>query len=398
MKFSTVRCRFVFLIFVFAPLLSFAANETNFFPIMPWNSIPNDPAVLRKIRECGFTIAGFVPPSALTNCEVAGLKTIVSDARVGGYDWRKVDESVARSNVTSLIREIGKHPSIYGYYLRDEPPAGFFPGLEKVASVVRELAPTKWAYVNLFPNYAENWQLETSGYADYIEKFISTCHPTQLSFDHYPLLEGGGMRGNYWENLEQISAAARKYKLPFWSIVLSVGGLNYREPSAIDLRWEVYSSLLYGARGLAYFTYFAPPVGNYHGAPIDQFGNATPTWNHIQNINLQVLKLAPTLLKLTSDDVYHFGTLPAGCHGPGEKSLVKSADAHFAIGDFTHEDGSRYVMVMNKSMAGSLPGWPQFRVAPKALKLISAFTGEATTFEGEQVWVGPGQGILLKVE
>jgi len=30
-----------------------------------------------------------------------------------------------------------------------------FAGLEAVASVVRELAPGKWPYINLFPNYAE---------------------------------------------------------------------------------------------------------------------------------------------------------------------------------------------------------------------------------------------------
>src|SRR6266550_39717 len=76
---------------------------TNVFPIMPWNSPPNDPAVLKKIRDCGFTLAGFVPPSALDACEAAGLKAIVSDRRVGGYEWAAVDESAARSNVLNLI-------------------------------------------------------------------------------------------------------------------------------------------------------------------------------------------------------------------------------------------------------------------------------------------------------
>src|SRR3954454_18612302 len=77
--------------------------ETNFFPIMPWNSPPNDPEVLKKIHDCGFTIAGFVPPSALDNCQKAGLKAIVSDPRVGGYEWSKVDETKARTNVASLL-------------------------------------------------------------------------------------------------------------------------------------------------------------------------------------------------------------------------------------------------------------------------------------------------------
>src|SRR5438552_14720144 len=89
-----------------------APSDTDFFPIMPWNSPPNDPEVLKKIHECGFTIAGFVPPAALDNCQKAGLKAIVSDARVSGYEWSKVDETKARTNVASLIAEVGQHPAV----------------------------------------------------------------------------------------------------------------------------------------------------------------------------------------------------------------------------------------------------------------------------------------------
>jgi hypothetical protein len=96
-------------------------SDTNFFPIMPWNSPPNDPAVLKKIRECGFTLAGFVAPSALDSCAAAGLKAIVSDVRVSQYDRAAVDEAKARSNVSNLVAQIGNHPAVLGYYLRDEP-------------------------------------------------------------------------------------------------------------------------------------------------------------------------------------------------------------------------------------------------------------------------------------
>src|SRR5258706_11666927 len=100
-----------------ALLLPFAlsAAETNLFPIMPWNSPPNDLAVLQKIKECGFTVAGFVPPGGLDNCEKAGLKAIVSDARTSGYDWAaSVDPEKAKSNVASLIGEVGKNPAVFG--------------------------------------------------------------------------------------------------------------------------------------------------------------------------------------------------------------------------------------------------------------------------------------------
>src|SRR3954465_3135681 len=104
--------------------LSPAAGEpAPFFPIMAWDGVPNDLAVLKKMRDCGLTVAGFVPPAALDNCQAAGLKAIVSDPGVSNYDWHKVDPAEARENVASLIKQVRNPPAIIGYYLRDEPPA-----------------------------------------------------------------------------------------------------------------------------------------------------------------------------------------------------------------------------------------------------------------------------------
>src|SRR2546426_4447336 len=174
------------------------AGDTDFFPIMAWNWAPNDPAVLDEMRQCGLTVAGFAAPSALDACQAAGLKAIVSDPRTADYDWAAVNEAKARTNVASLVAEVGRHPALFGYYLRDEPPANWFPGLEKVAAIVRELAPGKWPYINLFPDYAESWQLGTTNYAEYLERFIATCHPKIISYDNYSLMDNNTVRDNYW--------------------------------------------------------------------------------------------------------------------------------------------------------------------------------------------------------
>src|SRR5262245_57854916 len=83
-----------------------AVEPRQFFPIMAWDGPPNDPAVFKRMRECGLTVAGFVPPAALDACQAAGLKGIVSDPRVGGYDWTKVDPADARKKITELIGEV----------------------------------------------------------------------------------------------------------------------------------------------------------------------------------------------------------------------------------------------------------------------------------------------------
>jgi hypothetical protein len=372
-----------------------AAEE--FFPVMAWNTPPADAAVLKKMRECGLTVAGFAAPASLDLIQASGLKAIVSDPRVSSYDWTKTEEQELRQKIGSLVAEVGKHPAVYGYSLRDEPSANMFPGLAKAVTVLHELAPEKWAYVNLFPNYAEPSQLGTPSYDEYLNRFIAQCKPTTLSYDHYALMDDDSLRSGYWQNLEQIRGASIRNNLPFWNIVLTVAHFNYREATAADLRFQVYSTLAYGGRGISYFTYFAPQVGNYRMAPVDQFGNPTETWNNLRNVNLQIEKLAPTLLRLKSDLVYHFGKVPPGCSGASEISLATSVSGEFAAGDFTHEDGSRYLMLVNKDLKRSRPCAIQFRAPPKKVELVSPYTGKLTAFAGEQIWAAPGQGVLLKL-
>ena len=186
---------------------------------------------------------------------------------------------------------------------------------------------------------------------------------------------------------------AIKTKVPFWNIVLANSHFAHAEPTRASLLLEVYTTLAYGGRGLAYFTYFAPKVGNYRCAPVDQFGHETPTWSLLQNANLQVLKLAPTLLQLTSTRVYHFDK-PV----PPDSLVTSAGSPQFLAGDFTHTDGTQYVMIVNKSLTSPAPVGLQLRTPAKQVMLISPYTGDPTPFEGEQVWLAPGAGALLKLQ
>ncbi len=373
--------------------------DTNFFPIMAWNWTPKDPAVLAKMQECGLTVAGFVTPDGLDACAAAGLKAIVSDARTSDYDWSNVDEAKARTNVASLVREVGQHPALYGYYLRDEPSAGMFAGLATVARLVRALSPGKWPYINLFPDYASAEQLGTTNYTDYLERFIAACRPEIISYDNYSLMDDGSVRANYWTNLEAVRAASKKHGLEFWNIVLATPHFSYREVSAADFCFQVYTTLAYGGRGISYYTYLTPAWGNYRMGPIDQFGHQTPTWYYMQHVNLQVQKLAPMLLQLTSDAVYHFGPVPAGTSGPPTNSLLTSAGSDaFMVGEFTHRDGSRGLMIVNKDLAKSHPCALKFRQTPRRLQSVSPYNGTLAQFGGEGIWLAPGAGALLKIE
>jgi hypothetical protein len=202
--------------------------------------------------------------------------------------------------------------------------------------------------------------------------------------------------------------ASHRHKLDFWNIVLTATHWSYRELTETDYRMQVFGSLVYGAKGIGFYKFMsgslpilqAPDLGNFRNGPLDQFGEKTPAWHWMRNINRQVHNLAPVLMKLDSNDVYHIGgAIPERNHGPGESSLVKNIpNGEFIVGDFTHRDnGKRYVMVVNRSLTASAACTPEFRTPAGEVKYVSPITGEIIPYIGWAYYLAPGQGVLLEL-
>ena len=83
--------------------------------------------------------------------------------------------------------------------------------------------------------------------------------------------------------------------------------------------------------------------------------------------------------------------------GADDKCLVKSVAGQILVGDFTHEDGTRYVMIVNRDFTQSVYCSPQFREAGSKVEQVSPYSGQLTPFSGEYAWLAPGQGALLKL-
>lgn len=385
--------------FLIIPSIAISAFDEDFFPILAWGGAPGDQDILNDMAKCGITVAGFADPKDLDLMHKAGLKAFISDRRASGYDFRNVDPDKARANVSSLVKEFGSHPAVIGYYIKDEPNAEEFPGLAILSKAFLAESPDKIPYINLFPNYANQQQLGTAKYQEHIDKYVTIVDPPIISYDHYALMEYEPLRAGYFPNLEIMRQASLKYNRPFWNIVLSNAHFRYREPSAADIRFQVFTTLAYGGKGISYFTYFAPHSGNYRMAPIDQFGNKTSTWYYLQNVNLMVQKLAPTILKLKSTGVYHTGDVPEGCNKLPGDTLVKAVhgSTDFVIGEFIHLDGSKYIMLVNKDFKNSTNFRLELNSPDSRLQRVSPYTGQLHDLVGENDWLSPGQGVLLRV-
>ena len=149
-------------------------------------------------------------------------------------------------------------------------------------------------YVNLFPNYASLQQLGTDSYDAYLRTYLKQIPLPYLSWDNYSL-EHGRMDPRFYDNLEQVRRVTLEAGIPFWNCVLANTLFRYMEPSDATFHLQVYATLAYGGRGIQFFTYFTPDIGNFRPASIDMHGNKTATWDMLRRITHEVHALAPAL-------------------------------------------------------------------------------------------------------
>jgi hypothetical protein len=381
--------------------LEFFPNLAWGFFNSKWEASLSNPSVLQGMKECGLNLAGFVLPQDLDRVYEAGLKAFVYDPRTYQYDFRKVDEDQAKENAASLVKEVGNHPALAGYCIKDEPHVDEFPGLAIVAEAYRRVDPQHLAYINLFPNYASQEQLGTETYEEYVERYIEVVRPQFVSYDHYALFENAPLRSGYFANLETIRRLSKKHGLTFWNIVLGNAHFTYAEPTLASLRFQAFTTLAYGGRGISWFTYIAPEVGNYRLAPLDQFGNRTATWVALQNVSLQIEQLAPVLLNLHSERVYHFGNLPDHCRPTPASAWVKTihgSHSEFLAGEFIHEgNGDHYLILVNKDLKYSSNYRLELSDPTWKIERVSPFNGRLESMASEDDWLAAGQGVLLRL-
>jgi hypothetical protein len=203
-------------------------------------------------------------------------------------------------------------------------------------------------YYNELPNYANNpkrYERETAA-------FLKTVKPAFYSWDSYWQLHEENELRYYFDGLETVRRLCLKAKTPSTQIICSIEHMGYRACSEGDLRWQVWTSLAYGTRGITYFTYCHVPGMATGDAPgfLDKQGNRSFNWVNGQKINRRIGKLGPTLVKLTSAGVYHsdlaVGTVPLLPEAP-----VKKIDGgSMVVGCFKDAAGKVYILPVNKHM------------------------------------------------
>jgi len=285
-----------------------------------------------------------------------------------------LDDPAQKAKLDALIDTVKKHPALEGYHLCDEPQATAFPAWAKITKYLRERDPGHLAYINLYPSYADQKTLavfptevpkdavglpanyagaETCKwiaifYNEHLRLFVDQVKPELISYDHYTFFEspkGHYDGGQYFLNLALVRAAALKANVPFLNIVQACTiDKGWRLPNENELRWQAYTTMAYGGRGISWFLYWGP---KYFGG-LYQDGKRMPIAGQVARINREIKALGPQLMKLTSTQVYHTDGLFPGTQSIADGCPVKATGGYYVVGMFKQNDVENVFMIVNR--------------------------------------------------
>ncbi len=407
------------------------------FVISFWYDPPADENMdirYKEISDAHFNVAmgGFGAKTEsnvrkqLELCKKYGMKSIIS---LPGFVKGATEGRIA--NVDVIQQEsFSDHDACWGYMLRDEPSAKDFPNLSYMVNHIKTSHPGKLAFINIFPNYASPEQLGTESYEEHVNRFVKEVNPQVLCMDHYPYMEPDVSalnldhtsdwvldkenpliekisRTGYCENLEVLRKVCLKKDIPFWNFFNVMPFGYHSDPTEAQLRWQVYTSIAYGAKGILYFCYQSPSgahgsIFEKGGAILTVDGRNTRHYEEAKRINFAVKNLGSTLMNLKSVGVYRVSK------NEDSKDMLKGAfikeltEGDYLIGEFIHSDGRRAVLINNYSYAYT--AWPTvvFDANPDEIieidqnsGLETAIIDDSPDMEGLQISLNSGAGRLF---
>lgn len=326
-------------------------------------------------------------------CSKYGLKAMVEDARMNyiARDYPgEPSEAEIQTMLDGVVADWSSHAAVWGYIVLDEPNSSRFPRLRSIVSGLQAKDPGHVGQINLLPTYASPEQLGAPTYPEYVSSFISTVDPDNLAWDHYPLMADGSIRGDYFQNLEWCRSAALANNLPLVATIQSLHLDPYVDPTAAQMRWEMYTNLVYGTKGVFYFEFFVPTFAptDWQDALVDRSGNLTPKYEWAKTLNAEVMALSPVLMKLTSTGVYHVGTIPAGTTAlPSSGLAIKGVSGgKFVVGFFSHENGAKYAMIANKDFSAGVTAKTKF-AGKVSVYRVNRTNGSETKLSTSYSWL-----------
>lgn len=389
-----------------------------------------------------FFIESSVNKEFLDRCEEYGIGVIA-----GGYNL-----PAAYADFPDYIKDIWvnfdysgykDHPALWGDDMIDEPTANAYDNIAAAASAYYENTTGKLPYINLFPSYASEEQLQEfpeksskrdfflatsdggsgSGipYKMYVSDYINKIDTDYICVDIYPYRSEQNSFGKevkstikeWIRNLDILAEACRGTGRDLWVITQAAGetknGAEGKMPrwcdEVSDIRQQAYASLAFGAKAIIHAEFSAKGWWDpEHSHMIDIDGNTTETYDAVKTVNEELAAFAVPYGRYQYESTYMVNPVRVAGTGGGQLAVtlpeaaidLTSADG-LLVGTFTSDIRGRAFIVANMN---------ELNLNNKATFTYTAPKGGMTVYQqGEkQFYVGgtpavitlePGDGVFI---
>lgn len=315
----------------------------------------------------------------LEMAEKHGLSAIAADMR-----FRSDIKNVSKDLVDEVYKDYNGISNLEGFYVYDEPwnPNEYTNTANNIAATV----PGAFIYLNLFPGFVYNSYEQY----EYIFDDLATLTNGQvdLMFDVYPFMQDGTTDYKLlFDSLDALRRSGLKYDINTAACVQAIGygpvggELVKRIPNLEDIRYQNMAYLAYGVKHVSYWKYSAEAdngMENYSVCPIDENGNPTAVYYHMQKVNPVIHTLGKTLINCDSKEVYLSGNNVYGQNAVPSEFFVQSADSSnsLILSYFADKDtGRNYLMVVNNDLSKTVTAPLTFASGINKVEILNNETG-----------------------
>ena len=334
----------------------------------------------------------------LDECKKYGLKLIIRDKRTRFRRYMKRTREEFICGVRQAYADFGNHEAVFGFFIGDEPsPCEEEAFIDTLRIVVEEM-PNLTPFGNTFAYWGgADFLMLTGRKVDRYDKlvdrmFLETKAPI-IGFDHYAQCVEEGFNkdagiNSWFYNLDKYREHSKKNNAQFYASVLCVGHWSHRVPTEDDIRWQLYTALAHGARGIIWFHLYQYKLeDSYRNAPF--YGKnfkRTEMFDCLarqQDIFHQYYEKQFNKMEVT--EVYHTGHIYDPARRFCEDENIQEVTGRFSLPTIItyykeFDSEARWVSILNAS---------QRRVNEITVKFAC---GKVHTF-----WLAPGELKLFKL-
>lgn len=337
-------------------------------------------------------------------CEKHGVYYLVNDNR-----YRSPEFSAEEG--WKQYEKYAKYKSFAGIAAHDEPWLREMEALGEGKRRHKAVFDRTHFHTNLFPVRCDSAGVtmrdthersSVEEYVNYIETYIRCVEPELLSYDFYPFhKEFGYCDPDWFFQMEFIRKYAVKLGVPYWCFVQVTSWHKgiIRNANETEIRWQAFTALAFGIKGLNYFTYCTPADRggeNFDEAMIDRHGNTTPSYDYVRRTNARVSVIGKRLLPAEHRAVI----LPEKSIAPIESTaaveswgrLRKKCGETVLLGCF-EDDGTELYFPVNTALTESAVCTLEFS---ESVRLRDVESGRI--FEGDKIALdlAPADGVCFE--